>query len=357
MSTLAKRATIAIVSIVLVIIILSIIAMIVLLPRSAGNYADQTWYGEVSFDIKKITSVEKTEDEFTILAITDVQFDNPFKSKNEIKTDLKKMVERTNPDLIVTVGDNFAGIFNHFHVTAFVNMMDELGVPWAPIYGNHERDFSSDLFYLAKEMQKSDLCMFEIGPTNIDGVGNYIINITEKNEPICSLVMMDCNEEIFLRDENGKKIGSYYESPRHSQVEWYKDNINGITKSVQKIVPSILFTHTPLPEFAKANELFEDGSDEVNYICGELKDGGMCEGAINYGLFDAALQLRSTKHMFFGHDHGNTLALKYKGIELAYAVKTGNFSSYIEGKTGGVEITIKNGGAIQWKQLYVSEMA
>lgn len=352
--SLTKKLIIASVGVVLII---AIIAMILFIPRSSGGYADDTWYGAESFDIKDITKLEKSADkDFKILAITDVQFDNPFKSKKQIKSDLKKMVDSVKPDIIVTVGDNFAGLFNHFHVDAFTKMMDELGVPWAPIYGNHERDFSADLVYLARIMQKSELCLFKIGPTNIDGVGNYIINIEESGSLICSLVMMDCNEEIFLKDAKGKRVGAYYESPRHSQVEWYKDNIKGITESAGKVVPSILFTHTPLPEFAVANKLYEANSSEVEYITGELGDGGMCEGKINYGLFEAAIELDSTKNMFFGHDHGNTLGLKYKGIEMAYAVKTGNFSSYIDGKTGATAITIKSGGIIEWNQLYIAEM-
>lgn len=340
-----------------VFLIIAIIAMILFIPRTSGGYADDTWYGAESFNMDEITKIEKsTDSDFKILAITDVQFDNPFKSKKQIKSDLRKMVDAVKPDIIVTVGDNFAGLFNHFHVDAFTKMMDELGVPWAPIYGNHERDFSADLVYLSRIMQKSELCLFKIGPTNIDGIGNYIINIEESNVPICSLVMMDCNEEIFLKDVNGKSAGAYYESPRHSQVEWYKDNIKGITKSVGRVVPSILFTHTPLPEFATANKLYEENSSDVEYIAGELGDGGMCEGKINYGLFAAALELNSTKNMFFGHDHGNTLGVKYKGIEMAYVVKTGNFSSYIEGKTGGTQITVKSGGVIEWKHLFVAEM-
>lgn len=35
-------------------------------------------------------------------------------------------------------------------------MMDEFGVPWAPIFGNHEYDFHSDLYYLSKQMLKSE---------------------------------------------------------------------------------------------------------------------------------------------------------------------------------------------------------
>lgn len=351
---MSKTVTKVIAALAAIILLLGIIAAYLLTPRRSSGYADDTWEGQKSFDINKITTLSKTPGEdFKILAITDTQFDNPFKSKKQIKADLAKMVDYVQPDLIVTVGDNFAGIFNHFHVKSFVKMMDELGIPWAPIYGNHERDFSADLVYLGQQMQKSDLCLFEIGPTNIDGVGNYILNINEGDEIVASLVMMDCNAEVFLEDEDGNRVGAYYDSPHHNQVAWYRDNINGITEYAGHVVPSILFTHTPLPQFRTAYELYQQGSDEVTYLSGEGEVGG---GLIDYGLFDAAVELGSTKHMFFGHEHTNTLSLRYQGIDLTYAVKTGNFSSYAEGRTGGTAITISDGGAISYEQLYTSEM-
>lgn len=351
---MSKTAVKIIAVLAAILLLLGIIAAFLLTPRRSPGYADDTWEGQKSFDINEITTLSKEPGkDFKILAITDLQFDNPFKSKNQVKADLAKMVDYVDPDLIVTVGDNFAGIFNHFHVKSFVKLMDDLGVPWAPIYGNHERDFSADLVYLGQQMQKSDLCLFKIGPTNIDGVGNYIININEGDEIVASLVMMDCNEEVIQRDADGNRVGAYYESPRHSQVAWYRDNINAITEHAGKVVPSILFTHTPLPEFKTAYDLYQQGSDEITYIGGEGEVGG---GLIDYGLFDAAVELGSTKHMFFGHEHTNTLSLRYQGIDLSYAVKTGNFSTYREGKTGGTAITISEGGAITYEQLYTAEM-
>ena len=60
--------------------------------------------------------------------------------------------------------------------------------------------------------------------------------------------------------------------------------------------------------------------------------------------------------MFFGHEHTNTLSLRYQGIDLSYAVKTGNFSSYKEGNTGGTAITITGDGTIAYEQLYTAKM-
>lgn len=206
------------------------IAMYLLLPRTTVKEEDN-WLGEESFDINNIKTIYKTKDVFTILAITDIQFDNPFYSKNDVKTAIKNMIDASNPDLIVTGGDNFAGVFNHFHVKAFVKMMDEFGVPWAPIFGNHEYDFNSDLYYLSKQLLKSENIIFDVGPTNIDGFSNYLINIMDGDSVFYSLVLMDSNAEVFRYDGRGNRLFSYYDGIRPSQIEWYEDNIRGLAKS------------------------------------------------------------------------------------------------------------------------------
>ena len=52
-----------------------------LLPRETVNQEINNWTQD-SFDIQSIKTIDKTKDDFTILAITDIQFDNPFYSKN-----------------------------------------------------------------------------------------------------------------------------------------------------------------------------------------------------------------------------------------------------------------------------------
>lgn len=329
-------------------------AFVIFLPREGKKVADDIWVDTTSFDIKNIQTMKKTNGkDFVILAITDLQFDVPTKSKKQVKEDIQKMIDSAKPDLIVTVGDNFAGIFNHFHVEAFVKLMDSFELPWAPVFGNHERDFGADLNYLAEVMARSKYCMFRSGPTNIDGVGNYFVNIEEDSKLVYSLALLDCNEEIFVKDSKGKRVNAYYESPRYSQVRWYKDNIQMLCQSAGKTIPSLLFTHVPIPQFKQAYELYEAGNNEVEFLHGEGKAYG---GLIEYGLFDAALALGSTKHMFFGHDHEDTIALKYKGITLAYVPKTGNFSSHVEGKTGGKIIKLKDAGKIDFESIFASTL-
>lgn len=70
-----------VVAVILVIVLfLGSVALYLLCPRTTVKEADN-WLGEESFDINDIKTIDKTKDDFTILAITDIQFDNPFYSK------------------------------------------------------------------------------------------------------------------------------------------------------------------------------------------------------------------------------------------------------------------------------------
>ena len=77
-----------------IVLFLGIVALYLLCPRTV-NQEINNWTQD-SFDIQSIKTIDKTKDDFTILAITDIQFDNPFYSKNDVKTAIKNMIDKTN---------------------------------------------------------------------------------------------------------------------------------------------------------------------------------------------------------------------------------------------------------------------
>lgn len=341
----------------IILVLLGFVAMFLLIPRSVKK-PTIIWDGQESFNMENIQTLEKSAGEdFVILTLTDTQFDNPFQTVTKTKQEIQKMIDYAKPDLILTTGDNFAGIFNHFHVDTFRRMMDSFGLPWAPVFGNHEHDFDSDLYYLAKELQKSDLCMLQVGPTNIDGVSNYVINIKEGEEVVYNLFMMDSNEEIWKYNDKGEEIDNYYDNVRPSQVQWYEDNVKGIKSVTGKTIPSLAFLHVPFYEFYTANQLYESGSEEVQLLHGEHVKWN--EGSVtkyNYDFFEKILELGSTKHVFVGHNHGINSSYLYKGIHLTNVTKTGNFSSHRDGKTGGTMIKLGSNGNIVFNHLIGSQI-
>lgn len=83
-----------------------LIATVLFFPLN-GKAHTQVWSAGDEFDISKIQAVEKSADkEFKIMLVTDIQlWTNPV-DNNKAYEQVKALVEKTNPDLIVTLGDN-----------------------------------------------------------------------------------------------------------------------------------------------------------------------------------------------------------------------------------------------------------
>ena len=57
--------------------------------------------------------------------------------------------------------------------------------------------------------------------------------------------------------------------------------------------------------------------------------------------------------MAFGHDHINTLHIKYQGVMFCYGLKTGFTSYYDENIQGGCLYTIKTNNEILTERIFV----
>ena len=138
--------------------------------------------------------------------IADLQMSEMYTlSQNKKNYELvKKLVEQEKPDLLTFTGDNF-WLNNAKNATKrFVKNIDALGVPWAPVFGNHEPETEVDKNWIMDEFLKAENCIFNYGdnktrnkdlakgPNNIDGVGNYVINVVNSdNKIIHTIFMMD----------------------------------------------------------------------------------------------------------------------------------------------------------------------
>ena len=110
---------------------------------------------------------------FTILQLTDMQVIDADQRrrpdrlrKDEIdawKTEnveqcayqpIRAVVEETKPDLILITGDIVYGEFDDSGraLAGFIAFMESIGIPWAPVFGNH--DFTYVCEHILKHLQK-----------------------------------------------------------------------------------------------------------------------------------------------------------------------------------------------------------
>jgi len=312
---------------------------------------------------------KKTDADFKILLITDSHVGCGFFSH---KTDAlaeaarRRTAQKAKADLIIVNGDLtypifiFSGTNNNRkeaeHVSA---IMESLNTPWTFVFGNHDQERHSryDKNTLADTYLKGSNCLFQKGPSNIDGVGNHIIKIKNSDGSLNNaLVFLDSN--MYL----GRGFLSGFDHVHDNQIAWYRSEIIKLSKEYGGTIPSLMFFHIPIKEFFDAWKLCYLGSKDVLYHCGFVgeKDNyfGYPKTLITH-IFDDVLDLESTKGIFMGHDHLNTLSLTYKGIRLTYPMSI-DYLAYtgIKKKTtqrGGTLIKIDNSGKFTIKHLPLTD--
>jgi hypothetical protein len=308
-----------------------------------GVSSEEMWSDSQQFDAEKIAQLTKKDGEdFKILVLTDIQLAaNPFENSKALKL-MEEMVEKTDPDFIMTAGDNVSWFFSDIMTRIVIRKFESFGIPWGVTLGNHDSEWIEDRNWNGNRYEEADNSLFDMGPGNIHGVGNYVVNIIdESKEPVYSLIMMDSNSRRKYED------GNDYDIIYHDQIKWYEWVVEN-----QRGVPTILFFHIPLPEFKDAETAFKEGKISADLAFGDNREDVFC-APVNTGFFDIIKALDSTTHIFCGHDHINNSSIEYEGIRLTYCLKTGPSSYSDSDREGATLITIKDGtNAVVVEHIY-----
>lgn len=279
-----------------------------------------------------------TDEDFKVMQITDVHIGGGWLSLGKDAKALNAvaaMVTAEKPDLIVVTGDiafpvpYAAGTFNNLNgAKVFAALMEKLGVYWTVNFGNHD----SEIYSYYNREKVSDFyansgfkyCLYQPGPEDVDGYGNHVIKVqNSKGETTQALFMLDSHA--YTKDDP-LGIRWLYDNVHENQVVWYEDTLRQICgDKPTDSVKSLTFIHIPLTEqrdaWAEYTANGKKDTDNVKYvygIAGETDEKVYC-GAGEDRLFEAMLELGSTKGVFFGHDHLNNFAVNYKGIQLSYS--------------------------------------
>ena len=324
-----------------------------------------------------------TDRPLKILQLTDVHFGAGWlclKKDAMAMNAVAAMVSAEKPDLVIVTGDIAypvpfqAGTFNNKTSAAmFAKLMDQLGVYWTFAFGNHDTEAYS--YYSREDMGKfyedfdSEYCLFHMGPEEIDGCGNQIINVKNSDGIITqSLFLFDSHS---YTDNDWLGVLWKYDNIHENQVEWYKQSVEAINeqnnerfaelgKDETSNVQSLAFFHIPLVEQKQAwDEYAENGYQDTENakliygVAGETGKVVYC-GMHEDDLFETMEELGSTKGVFFGHDHYNCFSMDYKGIRLTYGMSVDYLAYpgiYKKGaQRGCTVITVNPDGSFDYHQ-------
>ncbi len=311
-----------------------------------------------------VTVTKKSGKDFVILNLSDVHFTDYRDSmetapKRSFPTPLtvKRLVKAIKPDLITITGDIVCGNSTFFSIKNFTNLMESFGVPWAPVFGNHDGEGNCDLNYLAEAMISAPHCIMRKGDPRM-GVGNYIIGIVNENGKLV--------QALFMMDSQHSEQGERNAQPNEIQHEWVKWASEGI----KKISPSAeisMFMHIPLPEYIDGyNTAFDsekgqwhDKTKSVGHVGEEIACHMDKNGKpIQKGFFELIKNAGNIKNIFCGHDHLNAFSLEYEGIRLNYVMKISKSAGRKPGYDGGLSIICDKNGvkALDYKTVSYGPM-
>ena len=176
-----------------------ITAYFLFLHHYKGRTVVNNWSKEDTFDISKIKTIEKKKDkDFVILNFADIQMcdldDIPH--MGIIYDELSEIIGKVKPDLITLTGDQTWSNENLISLKTLVGWLDDYKIPYAPVFGNHDYGNSYDsevsgLNYSCQIYEEGKYSLFNRGPTNIETLGNYVVNIKEEGKIVKTLYMMD----------------------------------------------------------------------------------------------------------------------------------------------------------------------
>ena len=312
----------------------------ILSERYAGQVSEEVW-DESPFSWDDTVLLTKQPDrDFVILNLSDIHFaDYDYRTVLAFASmrTAHRLVETVRPDLITISGDLVCSKSTVYSIRRLTDFMESLGVPWAPVFGNHDDEGNCDLNFLADTMLKSPHCLLRKGDPDM-GVGNYILRIAEKDGETLRTV-----QTLFMLD-------SHHDTVNERQQAWYNRAADGIRTLTDGEAAIAALMHIPLPEYQYAyDEAVRNGT-----LQGELHETICCARAdgvpVQNGFFDILRQTHTT-HVLCGHDHMNNFSVVYKGIRLTYMMKLGKGSGFQVGFDGGTVIRVGHGGIREIEHL------
>ena len=331
------------------------------------------------YEIRHLLQIKSLE-EVRVLNLTDVQIIDSSQERNPARLSdsedamyapemmeerawkyMRDAIERAQPHLILLTGDIMYGEFddNGTSLLALIDFMDSFGIPWAPVFGNHENESKLGAAWQSEQLESSSYCLFRRGDT--DGNGNYTVGIVSGDELVRVYYMMD----------SGGAGGAYQPKENNvitsqgftvDQLAWLKARMEEVAYGAGRTVPGTVCFHIPSADYVRAAEKYTDVTPAFTIgrdVMAENGDFGACNKAVTGPEFPSLggmtflelLKWGGVDSTMVGHWHSNNTVITHEGITWAFGLKASTYDSYTVGEIGGTLMTL-TGEDFALKHLY-----
>ena len=122
---------------------------------------------------------------FRVLMLTDLH--GGVKHSPKLTAGIEALLQSEHPDLVLLGGDISVdtgydgGICTpellHAYLSDILEPLHRRGIPWAHVYGNHDREVGMTDAEMQAVYESFPLCLSSAGPEEISGCSNYVLPI------------------------------------------------------------------------------------------------------------------------------------------------------------------------------------
>ncbi len=317
------------------VIVLSFVALLVLSALAVSYFTlpfrvFSEWRGEAVCD-KENGVIKANGNSLKILQITDLHVNGALDMPITFSV-IKRLLHKSEADMIVMTGDIFSNGCSEEDVKIFVDFMERVGLPWAAVLGNHDDETPYSMDELSSILEGAENSLFQKGDLT-DLYGNYFYDVAFADGGRYKLIFMDSRSRGFTEES----------------VEFYEDAVNASRAADGSVIESFLFFHIPLTETLAAIDDYENGRANGT---GRIRET-ICDQDTDVNFFGTVLALGSTKALIYGHDHFNDAKTTYYGVDFNYGTKTGVSAGNQLGLVGGTLYTLQSDGDYSVKDIIV----
>ncbi|KAL1849273.1 Phosphatase dcr2 [Paecilomyces lecythidis] len=217
---------------------------------------------------------------------------------------VEKLLDEEKPDLVVLSGDEVNGETSPDAQTALFKAIKPLvdrKIPYVAIFGNHDDEGDLNRQQLMEILEELPYSMSIAGPEDIDGVGNYYIEVLGRGKTSNSALTLYLLDTHSYSPDERQFRG--YDWLKPNQINWFRDTAQGLKRKHHQYTHmhmNMAFIHIPLPEYRNSN----------NYWKGNWLEPPTAPG-FNSGFKDALVE-ENVLFVSCGHDHVNDYCMLEK---------------------------------------------
>lgn len=260
---------------------------------------------------------------------------------------IREIIDNTNPDLILIAGDIVYGEFDHdgSALLSFVDFMEGFGIPWAPVFGNHETESRMGADWQCAQLEGAKHCLFK--QRTLTGNGNYTVGIKQGDSITRVFYMMDSNSGYPSEKSIANGHSQHCAGFGNDQIEWYTNSIKEIRRAYPDVKISFMF-HIAIFAFEQAFAKYgytRDRSQNVfPIIIDNIDKSGADFGTIisptpTWDKDDTVwngFKALGVDLVMVGHDHELFASVVYEGVRLQFGLKSSTYDSNIYVDEAGV---------------------